>query len=161
MNKHWNWGLAVLLAAGAASAQQDETLNPSTSAAKHVAMINADLESAKAQADMLSELSKSDTIWDEAHGREFVKNLQESIGGAEAHIQHLQPLARSSEERRHFEQLQLRTSEAKSQSQAIMGQIGQRQALHDSARRLEHELDRSLDPLEKLADEMRVPIDVD
>lgn len=161
MKKHWIWGLAVLLAGGVASAQQDETLNPSTSAAKHVAMINANLESAKIQTEMLSELSKKDEIWDEAHGREFVKNLQTNISGAEAHVQHLQPLAQSGEEKRHFEQLQQRTSEAKTQSQAIMGQIGQRQQLHESADRLERELDRSLDPLEKLAEEMNVPIDVD
>lgn len=161
MKKHWNWGLAVLLAAGTASAQQGEELNPSTSAAKHVAMINANLESAKDQTEMLSELSKDDAIWDEAHGREFVKNLQTNISGAEAHIQHLQPLARTDMERQQFEQLRTRTSEAKSQSQAIMGQIGQRKALHESANKLENQLDRSLDPLEKLSEEMNVPIDVD
>lgn len=135
--------------------------NQADQASKHVAMVNADLESAEIQAKMLRELSQNDAIWDEAHGKEFVQNINRSIAGATTHIGHLEPLATSEDEKKDFRKLQDRTSDAKMQADKLESMLGQRAELHTAAKRLKEQLDDSQDPLESLSKKMKLSIDVD
>lgn len=135
--------------------------SPADQASKHIAMVNADLESAEIQAKMLRELSKNDAIWDAGHGKEFIKNINRSIAGATTHIGHLGPLATTDNEKKDLKLLQDRTSDAKMQADRLESMIGQRDQLHTAAKSLKTQLDDSLDPLESLAKQMKVSIDVD
>lgn len=135
--------------------------NVADEATKHVAMVNADLESAEIQAKMLREISANDAIWDVEHGKEFIENINRSIAGATVHIGHLEPLARSKDEKKEFKKLQDRTTEARTQASKLEGMIGQRGELHSAAKTLKKQLDDSRDPLESLSKKMKLSIDVD
>lgn len=172
MKKTHALGMALaLIALGATSASaqsprpEPQKTQPSGSvadqASKHVAMVNADLESAEIQAKMLREISQSDAIWDVAHGKEFIQNINRSIAGATVHIGHLEPLAKTPEEKKDLKLLQDRTSDAKMQADRLESMIGRRDELHTAATTLKKQLDDSLDPLESLSKKMKLSIDVD
>lgn len=173
------FGKAIGIAVGAltfafgatASAAKEQPRNDSSAknqkervgdeASKHVAMVSANLDSARAQADMLEEISKSDAVWDKQHGQEFVGNISRALAGAAAHTEHLAPLATTEDQKEQFKLLQDRTNDAAEQAKRLSALLDDRAGVHTAAKKLDDELDDARDPLESLASKLDVPIDVD
>lgn len=151
--------LGVLLGTGTAMAAAPASRGDE--AAKHVALVNAELESAEINAKMLREISASDGLYDAAHGKQFVTNMRDSLGIAKAHIAHIAPLATGEREKAHVAALQQHTAAAEAKVLALEAKTADRKAIHSGAGEIGRDVDRSLDPLEDLAKELRVPVDVD
>lgn len=155
------FGATASAARNQGSASKDQKEQVGDEASKHIAMVNANLESARAQADMLEEISKSDAVWDKSHGEEFVGNISRALAGATKHVEHLTPLATTSDEKEQLRLLRDRTSDAASQTKRLGSMINNREQLHTATKKLDDQLDNARDPLESLASKFNVPIDVD
>ncbi len=172
METRWAKGLALglLVAAGSAGAQGDtqqqgemdhgamghgQMEQPETSASaqatKHVAYVNAELDGAATNALMLFEITKSDETYDRAHGEAFTKNIRDSIAGAQEHIRHLEPLAKSDTEKEQLRLLKERVTKAQAMVTTLQSKLDQRSELHFTAGAMHKQLEGSLDPLMQLA----------
>ena len=156
-------GLVIAAAtAGEAHAQAQAQAKPdrATEAAKHFAVANAGLESAEANAEMLYEITAKPALYDQAHGQLFVKNIKEAITYAQGHIAHIEPLVQSEQEKKQLQMLNERVSKASSMVSQMESNVANVEQLHKDAGAMDKQLDGSMEPLEKLAKDMKVPVDV-
>ena len=175
MRTSWAIGVAAIVAAAAGTAgaqdrpqqqqqkmqkQQAQQANPAMEATKHVAVVNAGLDTAETNAKMLQEITKDPQAYDRAHGQLFVKNIREALGQAQAHAAHLAPLATTDAQKQQYQQLQQSTARANQMAQSLQAKLGNPQQLNAAAGQLTQELDGTEKPLQQLAKDMNVQIDV-
>jgi hypothetical protein len=158
----------TLLAAGPAAAQQADPPAPdkpmtmpteamkADEATKHVALIEVGLDTAELNADMLGELSKKESTFDEAHRKALVDNIEAGLADANEHLKHLEPLAGNSQ---HFLTLKQRVESANRMLPELQKATDVKQATQQ-AQRMEDALDQADKPLEQVARDLRVTLDV-
>jgi hypothetical protein len=82
-------------------------------ATKHIAVVNAALVDATANATALKDITQDPRSYDPDHGRIFVSNIRTALTQAEAHLGHLQPLATSGMQMSRIKDIQGRLNHAK------------------------------------------------
>ena len=171
MRALWAWtvGLGLVIAAGSAGAAEAKreqaggaqaTVDRATDATKHFAVANAGLESAEANAEMLSAITRKQELYDRAHGELFVKNIRDAITYANGHIQHIKPLVQTDAERKNLQQLEERVARVESMLPRLDSNLDDVQALNREANSIDQAIDGAQEPLENLAEAMNVEVDV-
>lgn len=140
--------------------QQGQQAQRAYEATKHFAVVNAGIQDAKLNAKMLSEISKDSRSYDQQHGDLFVKNIRESLQEAQTHLQHLQPLATSDQERKQFTEISKDLQSATQMVQPMAGWTNDPKRISDAAGKLEKELDKTMNPLKQMASSMNAKIEI-
>lgn len=168
---------ALLLVAGPALGQQQQQQHQqprqgqqqpgatqgaqrSYEATKHFAVINAGLQDAKLNAKMLDEISSDPRTYDRDHGELFMKNIRQSLQDAETHLAHLQPLATTKDEKDQYTQISNHIRSATQMLQPMEGFANDPKKINQSAKKLEGELDKGMDPLKKMASSMDAKVKI-
>jgi hypothetical protein len=129
-------------------------------ATKHLAVIDVGFEQAELNADMLKKLAAEPKAYDQMHGEVFLKNIQSALGDAQTHYGHLQPLARTADDRAALKQLGERITTALQMVQPLQQSIGDAAQTQKRADELENYLDKSERPVKQVAQQMDAQIDV-
>lgn len=140
--------------------QQGQQAQRAYQVTKHFAVINAGIQDAKLNAKMLSQLSEDPQSYDKQHGDLFVKNIRQSLQEAQTHLQHLQPMAQSEEERQQFTEASQNLQNATQMVQPMAGWTNDPKRINDAANKLEEQLDKSTEPLQQMATSMDSKIEV-
>lgn len=168
----WMAALGLALAttsAGAAEQQKDhskmsaaehaEAMRP-FEATKHLAVMNAGLEDAKTNAEMLAEIAKNEASYDTAHARLFATNIDEALLQADGHFAHLKPLAKTEDEKRQVELLGKRLQAARDMAKPLNANLEDRAKVQKDAEALEKKLEENMQPLENVVKLMDAKVDV-
>jgi len=153
------WAIGALLLAAVPAGAQAPAARPDQ-AARHFAVAHAGLESAEIHAEMLEAITKRPELYDEAHGRHFVDRIDQALGHVRTHVGHLEPLVESEEERRQLKALTDRLDEAERAANGLAAGVSDPGRLHRTADDVERRIERAEEPLERLAEQMKVPIDL-
>lgn len=129
-------------------------------ATKHLAVIHVALDSAEQNAEMLEKLAREPQAYDRDHGQVFLTNIDTSLAQAETHFGHLQPLAKTDAEKQQVNMLGDRIKSARQAAMPLKQDLASAQKVQQDAGRLKQALDRSQEPIDKIAKQMNVDIDV-
>lgn len=132
----------------------------SVEATKHVAVIEAGLNQASENAEMLEKLASHPDAYDRDHGQVFLQNIQSGIKDAEGHLMHLAPLAQTDQERKDVRELGVKIRDANQMAQRLESQLGDAKAVQTDAANLRKGLDAGEKPLKQVAKSMNSMIDV-
>lgn len=154
--------LGMWLIAGHAVAQDGGAAqgDRGVQAARHFAVVEAGLESGEIHADMLEEITRRPELYDEAHGRLFAQNIQKAITDAMGHLQHIEPLVQGDAERRDFDRVRQNLQDAQKRAGGLESSLADVKKVNGEAKAIERALEQAQDPLEDLAEKMKVPIDI-
>jgi len=125
--------------------------NKSYEATKHIAVINAGLQDAAVNADMLANISSDKRSYDRSHAEIFLGNIRDAVNQSETHLAHLQPMASSTNEKNQFQELSKALKSAKAMMQPISNQLDKPEAVHDAATKLNKQFKDGMSPLKQLA----------
>lgn len=135
-------------------------MQPKWEATKHLAVIDVALNSAEDNADMLQKLASEPQAYDKDHGQVFLTNIETALSQAETHYGHLQPLAKTDQQKQMVQKLGTQIQQAKQMVNPIKQDLANATQVQQNARKLEQALDTSQEPIEKIAKQMNVDIDV-
>lgn len=140
--------------------QQPTAQSQKWQATKHLAVIDVALNSAEENADMMQKLAQEPQAYDQDHGQVFLTNIQTSLAQAKTHFGHLQPLARTDAEKQNVNRLGERISAAEKAVGPLAQNLSDAKQVQQNATKLQAALDNSQEPIEKIAKQMKVDIDV-
>lgn len=129
-------------------------------ATKHLAVIDVALNSAEENAEMLQKLASEPQAYDRDHGQVFLSNIETALSQAETHFGHLQPLAKTPEEKQTVDRLGMQIKQAKQMVDPIKSNLANASQVQQNAQKLEQALSKSEEPVKRVAKQMNVDIDV-
>lgn len=139
---------------------QQQQAQRSYEATKSFAVLNAEMQNAKVNAKMLSQLSSEERAYDRQHGEFFVNNIRESLNQAQSYLNRLRPLATSEEEKQQFTEASTSIRNAMQSLQPMQQALNDPKQVNQAASKLEEQIDQGMEPLRQMASSMDSQIEI-
>lgn len=139
---------------------QQESAQRSYEATKSFAVLNAELQNAKVNAQMLEQLSSDQRSYDRQHGEFFVKNIRESLNEAQSYLNRLRPMATSEEDREHFTEASTSIRNALQSLQPMQQSLNNPDQVNKAVSRLSEQIDQGMEPIRQMASSMDSQIEI-
>ncbi len=139
---------------------QQQQAQRSYEATKSFAVVNAEMQNARVNAKMLSELSSNQQAYDRQHGEFFVNNIRESLNQAQTYLNRLRPMATSEEEKQQFTEASTSIRNAIQSLQPMQQALNDPQQMNQAASRLQEQIEQGMEPLRQMASSMDSQIEI-